>query len=128
MNGEAAWLLAALLIAHYLGDFTPLASRRMQEAKTNGGPLRVIAGHAGVHAVLVALAAATLMRPTPALVGAATALEFVTHFGIDAVRARMTARIPALRDPTAGTFWYVLGADQLAHGLVLVGVAVLVAG
>jgi hypothetical protein len=126
MTAEALWLLAGLLLAHYLGDFTPLASARMQEAKANAGPLPTIGAHAGIHGLLVGLAVALLAAPVWTLIIAAAAIEFVTHFGLDTVRARLGRRFPKLNDPGQRAFWYALGADQLGHGLVLLGLAFLV--
>ncbi len=125
MTAQALWLMAALLVAHYLGDFTPLATARMQEAKANGGPLLPIAAHALVHTFLVTAIVAVLVGTAGALLAAVAALEFGTHFALDAFRARLGRRVPAFKDPGRNSFWYMLGADQLAHGLVLVGVAAL---
>ncbi len=123
MTTQAAWLLAGLFLAHCLGDFSPLATGRMQVAKANGGPMYLIGGHAAVHTVLVAAAVALLARPVWPLVLAAAGIELVTHFMLDAGRARLGHRFPALNDHRDNTFWYALGADQLAHGLVLVWIA-----
>ena len=125
MTAQALWLMAALLFAHYLGDFTPLATARMQEAKANGGPLRPIVAHALVHAVLVTAVVAVLVSTAGTLLAAVAALEFGTHFALDAFRARLGRRVPAFNDPGRNSFWYMLGADQLVHGLVLVGVVAL---
>ena len=132
MTTAAAWLLAGLFLAHFLGDFTPLATDRMQVAKASGGPLSLIAGHAAVHTVLVALAigiAVGLGFPVQSawtVVAAAAAIEFVTHFAIDALRAQLSRRSLHYHDPGERRFWVALGLDQLAHGLVLVGLAALV--
>jgi hypothetical protein len=128
MSDTAAGLLVALLVAHYLGDFTPLSTPRMQRAKAIGSPLGPIAAHSAVHAALVGLAVLTILRPPVALLTAAVTFELVTHFAIDATRARLGARVSILRDPTADQFWWALGLDQLLHGLVLVGIAFLVLG
>jgi hypothetical protein len=87
-----------------------------------------IAAHAAVHAVLVGLAVLLVARPALPLLAAAMGLEFTSHFVIDATRARMGMRLPALADMRSNVFWWALGVDQLLHGLVLVGVAVLVLG
>ncbi|MBI4514167.1 MAG: DUF3307 domain-containing protein [Gemmatimonadetes bacterium] len=127
MTAETFGLLCGLLVAHYLGDFTPLSTARMLEAKYSGGPLSPIAGHAAVHALLVALAVIVFVRSSPWLPAAIAApIEFATHFSIDAMRARLGRRIPALRDPGQNVYWYAFGIDQLAHALVLVGLAALV--
>ena len=126
MTASASWLLAGLLLAHCLGDFSPLATGRMQVAKANGGPMYLIAGHAAVHMVLVTAAVILVARPTWSLILAAAGIELVTHFLLDAGRARLGRRFPAFNDHRDNTFWYALGADQLAHGLVLVWIAGLV--
>lgn len=123
MTDQAIWLLCGLLVAHYLGDFTPLANARIQEAKANGGPLGLIFLHAGIHAVLVAAVIFLLVGAAPTIIAIAMAIELVSHFLLDVGRARLGVRFPALRDPAQNAFWYTLGVDQLAHGLVLVGLA-----
>lgn len=125
MTGEAALLLALLLIAHFLGDYTPLASAPMQAAKTGNGRAAWIAAHAGVHAVLV-LAAVAAVRRQPTLLLAAAGIEFATHLLMDVIKMKLTRSYAALRDPTRGPFWHLHGFDQLIHGLVLVGIAALV--
>ncbi len=126
MTGDALWLLGALFLAHYLGDFTPLLTARMLEAKAQGSPLKPIAGHAAVHSVLVGVAVAVLAAPAWSLLLAVCGIEFGTHFVIDATRGRLARVFPILRDPEQGVYWYVFGLDQLAHMLVLLGLAALV--
>ena len=123
MSELGAGLMAALLVAHFLGDFTPLATARMLEAKAVGRPIGPIAVHALIHAILVAIAVALAARPGWQMVGAAAAIEFWTHLVIDWTRGRMGAAMPALSDSGDQQFWTVLGLDQLAHGLVLVWIA-----
>lgn len=121
MTGTATGLLLAFLVAHYLGDFTNLATDQVHEAKARGEPLGPIAGHAAVHGLLVGLAAGVIARPGWGLLAAAVAVEFLSHFAIDAGKAWLAGKAPALRDPEARAFWYTFGADQLAHVAVLVG-------
>jgi hypothetical protein len=123
---EAAWLLVFLLIGHFLGDFTPLSTASMLRAKAAGAPLGPIGAHAAVHSGLVAVAVALVSSPELGLVALAAALELVSHFAIDLGRGRLMRRFPRLGDPTNNSFWSALGLDQLAHGLVLIGLAVLV--
>lgn len=125
MTADAAALLLGLLLAHYLGDFTPLASDRVQEAKAGSGPLLPIAEHAAVHGLLTGTAAGLIAQPGWTLLAWAVGIETVSHFLIDAARARLTARITALGSPERQVFWYAVGADQLAHVAILVGLTVL---
>ena len=126
MSSQAAALLVFLFLGHFLGDFTPLATARMLEAKLSGTPLGPIALHALIQAVLVGIAVAAIARPVPIFLLAAVAIEFWTHLGIDWFKGRVSARRPAVADPGQSVFWTVLGIDQLAHALVLVGIAALV--
>jgi len=126
LSTQAAVLLALLLVGHFLGDFTPLATARMQEAKANGGPMRVIAAHAAVHAVLTGLAIALVAGLEPSALWLAVGLQFLTHWGLDAFRARLGVRVPVFADPSKNVYWTALGLDQLAHGLVLLIITMLV--
>jgi len=125
MTDQAAVLLVVLFVGHFLGDFTPLATARMLEAKLTGSPIGPIALHALVHAVLVGLAVTAIARPVPMLILAAVTVEFWTHLGLDWIKGKMSVRRPALGDPGQPIFWTALGIDQLAHALVLVGIAFL---
>ena len=125
MTEQAAVLLIFLFVGHFLGDFTPLATARMLEAKLTGSPIGPIALHALVHAVLVGLAVAAIARPVPMFILAAVSVEFWTHLGLDWVKGKMSVRRPALGEPGQPIFWTALGIDQLAHALVLVGIAFL---
>jgi len=125
MTDQAATLLIFLFVGHFLGDFTPLATARMQEAKLSGTPIGPIALHALIHAALVGVAVVAIVRPVPMLILAAVTVEFWTHLGLDWFRGKMSVRRPALGDPNQRVFWTALGLDQLAHTMVLVGIAFL---
>lgn len=126
MSTQALVLLAALLVGHFLGDFTPLATARMLEAKANGGPMRLVAAHAAVHAVLTGLAVSLVVGLEPSVLALVVGLQFVTHGALDAVRSRLGVAFPSLGDPTHNVYWTALGLDQLAHGLVLVAITAVV--
>jgi hypothetical protein len=125
VTNQAALLLAGFFFAHYLGDFTPLSTPGMLAAKANAKPMWLIAAHALVHTVLVALVIWVVVFPAWSILALAAGIEFVTHFALDAGRARLGRRIPNLNDPTRNVFWYALGLDQFAHALVLVYLALL---
>lgn len=126
MTSTAIWLLITLFLVHFLGDFTPLSTPRMQEAKATGKPVGPILLHGLVHAILVGLAVVAVVRPGGSVVTAAVGIEFVTHFGIDWGRGLLAGRSSTLSDPKNQSFWTILGSDQLAHGLVLIWIAALV--
>ena len=126
MTGQAAVLIAALFVAHFLGDYTPLASARMQDAKSGGTPLGPIAAHALIHGLLAAAALVIVVRSDWMTLLVAAAIVVASHFAIDVVRGRIGAKHPDLSNPERQVFWTALGFDQLLHGLVLIGVAWLV--
>ena len=126
MSSKAAGLLALLFLAHFLGDFTPLATERMQQAKRVGRPLWPIASHALVHAILVGLVVVLVAGSALVVVLAAVAIEFSTHLLLDWWKGSVSRRHPALGDPAQPGFWRTMGVDQLAHALVLVGIGWLV--
>ncbi len=125
MSGADLLLLSLLLVAHAIGDFSPLSTAAMRAAKSGNGPVALIGAHAGVHALLVVVACVLARAPWD-LVLAAAGIELATHFAIDDVRMLAGRRYPVIQDPTRDPFWYVLGVDQLAHGVVLMAIAVLV--
>ncbi len=127
MDGTYTALMAALLFGHFLGDFSPLLTSRMLAAKESGAAPGWILGHAGVHAVLVGMAVMLVVAPPVLVLGLAVLIELSTHFVIDVLRARVGVVRPEMQDPANRRFWFILGLDQLAHGLVLVGIAWMVA-
>lgn len=126
MTMQAAVLLACLLVGHFLGDFTPLSTPRMLEAKARGGPLLPIAAHAAVHAVLTGAVVLVVVRPGLELAGLAVGIQFASHLALDGLRARLGVKIRSFGDPANNAFWTALGLDQLAHAVILVGIAALV--
>ena len=126
MASQSAVLLVLLFVAHFLGDFTPLVTPAMLKAKTTGAPIGPFIRHAAIHGGLVALAVAAVARPGPGLLAMAASIEFGGHLAIDWIRARAGQKWPAQGNPSTQTYWTTLGLDQLAHALVLVGIAALV--
>jgi len=126
MTGSAVLLLMLLFTTHFLGDFTPLATARMQKAKAAGRPFGPIAAHAGVHAVLIGIVVGLAAWPGISSWALAIALVFTTHLAIDWAKGCLGAAHPKLVDPETQVFWSFLGIDQLAHGLVLIWIASLV--
>lgn len=89
----------------------------MLAAKANGWPLGPIAAHAGVHALLMALALAFI---APHIAIAGLLIQWSTHFAIDVWKGRMNVWFPSLRSPANVFHWLVFGADQMLHVVVLV--------
>ena len=117
---EYMTLLIALLICHYLADFC-LTSPTMIRAKADGRRLWPIAWHAAIHALLMGvclLIAGTDIIRTMMLMG----FELITHFAIDTLKGRLTARFTVLADQLQKPYWMVYGFDQLLHLLVIVAI------
>ena len=121
---EAAWLLAGLMIAHFLGDFTVLATPRMLESKATGRSFQWIAAHAAVHGALVIPVLLVFTSFGRALL--VVAVITISHFVIDTGRSLLVTRFPILADASRKMFWSALGFDQLLHGLMLIWAALYV--
>lgn len=113
--GTMAALSAAMIAKHYLADFV-LQSDWMARGKERAtGWLRPLLAHAGCHALatlLVALAVA------PRLWWLAL-VDYAIHFAVDRAKAVVGRR--AGWSPANVRFWWLLGFDQMLHGLTDIG-------
>jgi len=114
-------IIVALLVCHWIGDFTHLSRPWMLSAKRFGKPVGPIAVHALVHALLMAMACLVLVNEQAGAL--AFAIQFPTHLAIDILKGRLNGWFPALQDPTKYPHWYVFGADQFAHCMVILCIA-----
>ncbi len=115
---NVALLMIALLVCHYLADYC-LTMPVMIRAKADGRNPWPILLHAGIHAVLIGFClliwsvawdlAITLML-----------IELASHFVIDTVKGRLTARFSILADMKQKPYWMLYGFDQFLHLLVIV--------
>ena len=115
-----AVLLIVLLVGHYLADFC-LTTPAMIRAKVDGRKVGPILLHAGVHALLVGVCLLVFGVPWKLLLFLMLA-ELVSHFLIDMVKGRLTARSQELADMQQKSYWMLYGFDQLLHLLVIVGI------
>ncbi len=113
-------LLISLLLYHYLADYC-LTIPVMIRAKSNGKTLWPIAMHALVHAVLMGICLLTFGIRWGLLLQLML-LEFVSHFIIDTIKARLTAHFPILADAGKKPHWMLYGFDQLLHQLVIIAI------
>lgn len=117
-------LLILLNIAHFLGDYTHLSTKKMLEAKRIGSPLMLIAFHSAVHAVLFAI---ILVFYTEGLIfGICIWVEFISHFAIDVLKGKLNVWFPSLSNPANKFHWYIFGLDQLAHQLIIILIVYLI--
>jgi len=113
--------LIALNLLHWAADYTHLSTNWMLSAKRLGKPMFPILAHAGVHAMLMGLAILVLHGVDLALQLAL--FQLVTHFLIDLLKGRMNGWFPKLQSPANKFHWWVFGADQYLHQLVLIAMA-----
>lgn len=117
-------LLIALNACHWIGDFTHASRPWMLAAKKSGRPLLPIAAHAGVHAVPMTLVGMALVGlESGLLIGA---IQWPAHFAIDVAKGRSSALSPELQNPASYWYWWVFGADQYLHQLVMIGTVAIV--
>lgn len=116
--------LLLLNICHWAGDFSPLSTAWMLNAKRFGKPLLPILAHAGVHTLLFFTAIFALRGFDMALLAAA--IQLPTHFAIDVFKGKMNVWFPELQSFENKFHWWVFGADQLLHQSVIIGTANLV--
>lgn len=108
----------ALLIGHWLGDYTHLATPWMLQAKRLGTPIEPIFVHALMHSVLTGLVLVIYTEPFKIIL-LGIALQLITHFAIDVWKGKMNVWFPALQVPANPFHWYVFGLDQTLHMTVL---------
>ena len=113
--------LIALNLLHWAADYTHLSTNWMLSAKRLGKPIFPILAHAGVHAMLMGLAILVLHGVDLALQLAL--FQLVTHVLIDLLKGRMNGWFPKLQSPANKFHWWVFGADQYLHQLVLIAMA-----
>lgn len=114
-------LLLGLFFCHFLGDFSPLSTAWMLNAKRFGKPFLPILAHAAVHASLMGLClCCTLGFADPYKLLYLIGFQLVTHFLIDVWKGRMNAWFPILQSPTNKWHWLIFGFDQYLHATVIV--------
>lgn len=116
-------LLTGLLFCHYLADFTHLSRPYMLKAKAIGSPWGPIYDHALVHGTLMMIW--VWWQVGFGMAAATWAIETMSHFGIDVLKGKLNVWYPSLRNPANPFHWYVFGADQLMHILVIIGITVI---
>jgi hypothetical protein len=91
----------------------------MIRAKADGRNPWPILLHAGIHAGLVGICLLCWHSPWKPLL-LLVLLELVSHFLIDTMKGRLTARFPILADMQQKPYWMLYSLDQLLHLMVLV--------
>lgn len=118
MNLTMLIALIALNVCHWAADFTHLSTDWMLNAKRYGKPLYPIFIHALVHALLFFTTVWILYDLDKAIF--AGGFQLITHFMIDLIKGRLIFWFRRLEDPSNKYHWWVFGADQFMHHLVIV--------
>lgn len=116
----ALWLMAALLVKHFILDF-PLQLKYMLEEKgsylADGG-----VHHAFFHGFGTALV--FMLLGYQEVAGTVAVLDVLIHYHVDYLKMKLNARLEL--NPSHKGFWTLIGLDQLAHGLTYVLLVALV--
>lgn len=118
MNSTTLFVFIALNVCHWLADFTHLSTDWMLNAKKYGKPLYPIFVHALVHALLFFVVVWFFYDKDKAIF--AGVFQLCTHFMIDLVKGKINFFFRRLEDPTNKYHWWLFGADQLMHHLVII--------
>ena len=114
----------ALMGCHFIGDFTHASRPWMLSAKRFGTPTLPIFAHAIVHAVLMGVVCWLMLSWKAGLV--ALIIQLSTHFAIDVSKGRMNRSFDKFQDPARYPHWYLFGADQMAHNVVILAISYIV--
>ena len=110
----ALWLMAALLVKHFIFDY-PFQMKYMLEEKgtylAEGGVHHAFAHGFGTAAVFALMGFYTVA-------GTLAVLDVLIHYHVDYLKMKIN-RWSGLKPDSKG-FWNALGADQLVHGLTYV--------
>jgi hypothetical protein len=118
MNSTALLALIVLNLCHWAADFTHLSTDWMLNAKKYGKPLYPIFVHALVHAILFFLSVLFLYDMDKAIF--AGIFQLTKHFLIDVLKGKINFLFRRLEDPTNKFHWWVFGADQFMHHLIII--------
>jgi len=110
--------LIALNVCHWAADFTHLSTDWMLNAKRYGKPLYPIFIHALIHAILFFTVVLVMYDLDKAIF--AGGFQLITHFLIDLTKGKLSFWFRRLEHPSNKFHWWVFGADQFMHHLVIV--------
>ena len=112
-------LLILLNICHWLADYSHLSTSWMLNAKRFGTPWLPILGHACVHGILMFFPLCFMLGDTW-LVTILVWFQIITHFIIDVMKGKLNVWLPTVSNPANKSHWYIFGADQLCHQIVII--------
>ncbi|MBN8701491.1 MAG: DUF3307 domain-containing protein [Bacteroidetes bacterium] len=113
-------LITLLNICHLFGDFSPLSTSKMLQAKEKGTPSIPIFLHASIHGLLMLSVLVFFCSIKLAII--LCLFEIVTHFLIDTWKGKMNVWFPIFSDNKNKYHWMLFGFDQFLHQLVIVSI------
>ncbi len=116
---SSIWLLMALFVCHFLGDFTHCSDKRMLAAKRLGKPFTPILVHGMVHGTFMGIVL-MLFKVDTILAIELYLFQTWSHALIDTLKGRMNGWFPTLQNPGLARHWYLFGFDQLLHALIII--------
>lgn len=121
------WALIAvftvLQVKHFICDYPLQTLYQLQNKGTYGHPGGII--HSGLHGLFTLLA--FLVVPPTLLLGAAIVVgEFIIHYHVDWAKSQINEHFHL--QPNQREFWWMIGADQLAHHLTYIAIAGVLVG
>lgn len=108
----ALWILTVLVVKHFVCDFPLQVPFMFLNKGKYGHPGGII--HAAVHGVGTLLVLFCFGLPSWLAL-----IDFAIHYHVDWLKNQLNDRF-ALQ-PANKFFWWLLGADQLAHYLTYIG-------
>ncbi len=114
VSNYAFYLLVLLGLCHWLGDFSHLTTKWMQEAKRYGHPFEPILAHACAHGGLMCLAL-QLSSASQTRILWTCLFQVLMHFCIDMTKGALNGLYPSLENQREKPYWYIFGFDQFLH-------------
>lgn len=120
MTTNTLLILIGLNLCHFLGDYTHLSTQEMLKSKRTGKAFPYIIMHGFIHAFLMGLFLIYIIPHKIELWYGLFMFQFLSHTVIDVLKGKLNVWFPALANPANKYHWYVFGADQFLHQLVII--------
>ena len=110
--------MIVLLVKHWVADFLLQTVWQVHNKGRYGHPGGLL--HSAIHIVCTLPVFAVLPPPSTAFAVGLLAAEYVFHYHVDWLKEQINRGLEL--KPDMSGFWYLLGLDQLVHGLTYVAI------